>query len=295
MAQKYGGQFSPNGSDKAGTPKTAPLAGRPPAKGRARVNVLFFVALPLLLASIGDGAQEMAMGLGAFALIALGAWLTREGIDAQNAYEARSIARRPAIPRKIFGAIALALGVSVATLDTSIMDAVLYGVIAVILHLMAFGLDPLRDKAIEGVDTFQTDRVARAVDEAEKHLSAMADAIKSTKDRVAIARVDRFQSTARAMFRTVEDDPRDLSSARRYLGVYLLGARDATLKFAKLHSQSDDPSSKTDYMALLDDLETNFTAKHQALLSDNRTDLDIEIDVLRDRLQREGIRLPKGD
>ena len=52
---------------------------------------------------------------------------------------------------------------------------------------------------------------------------------------------------------------------------------------------------KADYTALLDDLEANFTAKNQALLSDNRTDLDIEIDVLRDRLQREGIRLNEGE
>ena len=110
-----------------------------------------------------------------------------------------------------------------------------------------------------------------------------------------IARVEQFQATARAMFRTVEEDPRDLSAARRYLGVYLLGAKDATVKFAKLYGQSHDPSVRADYTALLDDLEANFTAKNQKLLSDSRTDLDIEIDVLRDRLQREGIRLPQGD
>ena len=30
---------------------------------------------------------------------------------------------------------------------------------------------------------------------------------------------------ARAMFRTVEDDPRDLNPARKFLGVYLMAAR----------------------------------------------------------------------
>jgi len=43
-------------------------------------------------------------------------------------------------------------------------------------------------------------------------------------------------------------------------------------------------------MTLLDDLEANFTAKTQTLLTNNQDALGIEIDVLRDRLQREGIR-----
>ena len=42
---------------------------------------------------------------------------------------------------------------------------------------------------------------------------------------------------------------------------------------------------------LLSDLEEGFVAKTRSLLEDNNADLEIEIDVLRDRLQREGVRL----
>ncbi|MEP3345636.1 MAG: 5-bromo-4-chloroindolyl phosphate hydrolysis family protein [Litoreibacter sp.] len=294
MAQKFGGKFSPDGTQTTSQASTPPSIAKP-AKGRSRANLLFLAALPIVFTSIGESAAQMIVAIGAFALMALGAWLTRDGIDAQSAYEARTIARRPAIPRKLFGAVALGLGVGVATFDTSLMDGILYGIITVVLHLTAFGLDPMRDKSVDGVDTFQTDRVARAVDEAERHLQAMSDAIETAGDRTMTARVERFQATARSFFRTVENDPRDLTTARRYLGVYLLGAKDATIKFSKLYAQGRDPSVKADYASLLDDLEANFTAKNQALLSDNRTDLDIEIDVLRDRLQREGIRLNEGE
>ena len=92
------------------------------------------------------------------------------------------------------------------------------------------------------------------------------------------------------MFRTIEDDPRDLTSARKYLSVYLMGARDATVKFADFYARSGDAQAKADYTALLDDLEANFAAQTGKLLIDNRTDLDIEIDVLRDRLAREGVK-----
>ena len=116
----------------------------------------------------------------------------------------------------------------------------------------------------------------------------MKDAILRANDRQVELRVDRFAQTARAMFRTIEGDPRDLTAARKYLSVYLQGARDASVKFADLYGQTRDGQARADYLSLLDDLETNFASRTQALLSDNRTDLDIEIGVLKERLQREG-------
>ena len=174
MAERYGGKYSP---DKKAA---APLGGAQPTKGYARVNFLALAAVPILFSAFADGAAGLATSLLAFALIILAVWLTRSGIQAHEAYEARSIARRPAIPRKIFGAVSIGLGVGVATLDISLGDGILYGLIASALHLTAFGLDPMKDKSAEGIDEFQTDRVARAVDQAEEHLQAIQDAIKVT-------------------------------------------------------------------------------------------------------------------
>ena len=66
-----------------------------------------------------------------------------------------------------------------------------------------------------------------------------------------------------------------------------MGARDASVKFADLYAQNRDPQARSDYEALLTDLETNFASRTQKLLSDNHTDLDVEIQVLRDRLKLE--------
>ena len=163
-----------------------------------------------------------------------------------------------------------------------------------VLHLLSFGLDPLSDKGTDGMDTFQSDRVARVVDQAETYLKAMRDEVARAGDRDAEARVDTFESVVRNMLRTVEEDPRDLTAARRYLGVYLMGARDATTAFADVYSRSRDPKARDDYLGLLADLEKNFTAQTQKLLTDNAADLEIEIGVLRDRLAREGIRIDTG-
>ena len=148
----------------------------------------------------------------------------------------------------------------------------------------------MRDKGMEGVDTFQQDRAQRIVAEGEAHLKAMQDAILRTSDRRLEARVALFAATARDMFVRVEEDPGDIAAARRYLGIYLQGARDATIKFSDLYAQTHDPRARQDYENLLNDLETEFAARTRKLIEGGRTDLDIEIGVLRDRLAREGLR-----
>ncbi|MEZ5750637.1 MAG: 5-bromo-4-chloroindolyl phosphate hydrolysis family protein, partial [Paracoccaceae bacterium] len=94
----------------------------------------------------------------------------------------------------------------------------------------------------------------------------------------------------RDLLRAVQDDPSRLTAARRYLGVYLRGARDATIKFADLYGTSRDKVARDDYFALLDDLEENYLLRIETLKDTERQSLDIEIDVLRERLEREGLR-----
>jgi hypothetical protein len=71
------------------------------------------------------------------------------------------------------------------------------------------------------------------------------------------------------------------------MSVYLMGARDATVKFADHYAQTRDAAARSDYEALLTDLETTFAQKTTAFLSNSRTDLDVEVAVLRDRLKLE--------
>jgi 5-bromo-4-chloroindolyl phosphate hydrolysis protein len=303
VARQFGGKFSPEASRDADddTPPTrGAYDGARVEPAGARVNLLFIPAISLVFMAFGDGAIALALALAAAAILTAGAWLTREGLRAQAAYDARRVARRPAFPRKLAGSLLIGLGIALAAFKTQgtwadpgaagIAAAALYGGLAAGLHVVAFGLDPMKDKGMEGIDSFQQDRVARVVDEGEAYLSAMSDAIERAGDPKAAARVERFQTTARELFRTVEEDPRDLSAARRYMTVYLRGARDATIRFADINARTRDRQARADYIALLDDLEQNFAARTRAMLLDDRADLTIEIEVLRERLQREGVR-----
>ncbi|MEM1352136.1 MAG: 5-bromo-4-chloroindolyl phosphate hydrolysis family protein [Pseudomonadota bacterium] len=292
MAQRFGGKYSPKGAPQAQSQSESSYIGSRVDPVGARANLMFLPAVVLTISALFQGALGLVLGLAGAGTLVLSAWLLRGGLQAEAAYLDRKVARRPAIPRKMLAAALAGAGVVLAGLchDSGVIAAVLYGVATTGLHLVAFGVDPLKDKGMEGIDTFQQDRVARVVDEADAHLSAMTDALRRVGDRHINDRMAQFQSTVRKLIRTVEEDPRDLTAARKYLGIYLIGARDATTKFADIYTRNQDTAARDDYLELLDDLERNFVAKQEKLLLDDNSDLTVEIEVLRDRLDREGVR-----
>lgn len=293
MAKRYGGHYSPEAAPDASAPIQNPYKNAQPDPIGLRSNLMFVPPAVLVLFSLMDGAAGLALGLIGGGFWTAAAWMLREGLRAESAYNARRVARRPALPRKLAAALLTGVGGALAAwkAEPGLLIAAVYGSAALGLHIAAFGFDPMKDKGVEGIDDFQQSRVARVVDDAEEYLTAMRDAALRAQDRQIEARVEQFQSVARDLFRTVEEDPRDLTAARKYLTVYLQGARDATVKFADIYGRSSDAQARADYLSLLDDLEQGFAARNRKMLLEDRSDLTIEIDVLRDRLQREGVHL----
>lgn len=299
MAERYGGKYSPggrSGQDRSGQNGRGARTSRRGAKiepGGARVNLLYLPAVLLFATTLWSGPVVLAWGIGGAAAWAGAAQLTREGLRAEQEFLSRKLARKPALPRKMLGSLLLGLGTGFAAMahETGPLGAVIYGGLAALLHFAAFGPDPLRNRATpEGLDQYQQDRVAQVVERAEVELGAMTRAIQRLNDRVLAHRVSEFEETARAMITRVEEDPRDLLQARKYLGVYLTGAREASEKFAEHYRQTHSPEARGQYEALLHDLQENFAAKTEKMLQDDATDMTIEIEVLRDRLRREGVR-----
>lgn len=300
-AQRYGGKYSrdpgPSGTSGADpAPPVPPFRNRRASRISTRARLMFFLPLPLLFAGLGairrGSAIEMVAELGGFAALLASAWLLNEGLRAEAAYDARAVAKPPAIPRKLFAAVLT--GVAIAGLDLVSLDrpplaALAFGLAGTAAQILAFGLDPMRRKGMEGVDDFAGERVARAIDQAEALVRDTIAAASRIGDARVAGRIERLCDQARDLFRAVERDPRDLGKARAFLSVYLLGLRDATVKFADLYSRTRDPATLESYESLLADLETSFAKQRTHLLEDNRSDLDVEIEVLRERLQQDGL------
>lgn len=112
MAERFGGKHSPGAKPTPGGIK-APAARR--SRAGARVNFMFIAPVFMLWRAFTSEPVVMAQWLAAFGLVLLSAFLMREGLKAQDAYESRAIARRPA-PRKIMSAVAMGAGLGVAGL-----------------------------------------------------------------------------------------------------------------------------------------------------------------------------------
>src|SRR6056297_236539 len=196
MAKRYGGQHSPTGQRPGAAPRDTVTAerlevpsfkGRTPMRHGAKINMLFVLPVIALGATLFSfpPVTELATELAGIAALFLGAWLTRDGVRAEDAFNERKVAKRPAIPRKMFGSVATGLGVGLLIFggQWQILPAVIIGALAGGLHLFSFGLDPMKDKGIAGADRIQTERVARKIDEAERVMDQMKDTIKRARDR----------------------------------------------------------------------------------------------------------------
>ncbi len=270
-------------------------AGRQVRSTSMRATLLFVWPSFLLVGAVGALFEGDALGVAWMSACWLGlmlaAGLTRTGVAAAAAYHARAVAKPPAFPRKLFGAGLTALGVGAAhwfgSLD--IAGAAIFAAMAGGLHVAAFGPDPLRAKGVDGLEGAALDDAVTKIETARALLGEMKTAIAETGDRALETRVASLAASAEQVIARIERDPRDLRRARRFLSVYLVGARDAAVKFARAWAENPAPEMRADYAALLDDLERSFAAQADALLEDDRTALDVEIEVLRDRLKMEGV------
>ena len=311
MAQRFGGKYSPGGSTSGSnaTPPPNKFAGKAAKSVDVRSLLMFVLPTPLLFAAIGavgDSGIQMIAFLVAYAVLMFGAFLLREGQKAQAEYDARAIAKPPAFPRKVCAAVLAGIGVFIASwmaappaeggalaqaaaFGGTLINGLIFGALTTGAHLVAFGIDPMKAKGLEdrNIGHAEMERVTAAIDKAEGKLKRIEDLAHKMRDREIDDRVTRLNSVVRDMIKLVEEDPRDLSRARKFLGVYLKGAEDATRKYAENHERLNDPKLREDYLALLTDLEAGFQRGKDSLLVDDRADLEVEIEVLRERLDQE--------
>lgn len=262
-----------------------------------RTRAMFFVPIPLLFmglySAVTGSAIEMAGRFGGFALFMAAAWLLLQGQKAQHAYEARDVARPPVIPRKLFASITTGIAAAVTGLFGFLplmndpLTTTVYAVMATVLHSISFGLDPMTSKGLKGYSKQDANRLLAALEQGERLLDETVAAANTFPNRRLQQKVTQLVEQARDVFRAIEKDPRDLQRSRKFMAVYVQGARDATVKLAQLKSHQPGQQEYADYEHLLADLEQHFFRQRQNLLLNDRSELDVEVEVLRERIKQE--------
>ena len=269
----------------------------PAARGvGVRGLLLYVLPLPLLLgAVIGLGAGHLDAFLGdgsGFALLMAGAWLNRRGIRAARAEQRVRFVRLQRWPLKTLAGALTALGAGVAAyfaaghgLPISLAFA---GVAGLGFHL-AYGFEPLARPQPFDIGDERARQVAEALGEAEARLLEVERSAAAMTNPELKARVRRISAQGRDILNQIAERPTDLFRARKFLNVYLEGVQQVAEGYARAHRKADSRELEQSFRNVLITVEEVFDEQRQKLIKTDLMDLDVQIEVLKKQLEREGI------
>ncbi len=258
---------------------------------------LFLVPLPLLIVIV-SGLMTGSFFRILSAACALGlAWTAGWFLRQARRYEIEATRRKWARATRVpwrFSAAVFAGG-SALLVTTLLMEHNLFvGLLAAIGGfagvVLAYGFDPQYDSK-QNVARFgvTTEEIVEALDEAEANLAQIQQSAKSIGNSELKMRLGRIVDKTRGILSLIEEDPKDLRRARKFLKVYLKGARDVTRQYAKTHTQQQDDTLETNFRNVLTSIEEVIEEQHAKLLENDVLDLDVKIEVLEAQLKHEGI------
>ncbi len=262
--------------------------------------ILYLLPLPLLIKAFWELVAKGRFGgfvlsLALFALFILGAELTRRGIAKGWDFRERKIALAGGAPLKTVGAGIIGL----ATFLTAFLAAaqtlpasIAIGLGSLLGIFLTYGLDPRGSKGLGADAGITVEEVQTALGEARGRIGAIEEAAKRfTGDKVYEMRqkVRDVVAAASKVLHLIEEDPRDLRRARKFLNVYLDSAKTVTENYASVSAKAHTPEMEAKYGAVLDDLKKTCEEQYAKLLENDTLDLDAQIEVLKTRLTREGL------
>lgn len=267
-----------------------------PKRPLVRGLLLFLLPLPLLIAlltALGRGQFGAVVGTGAgFGLFMLAAVTARAGLRAERKYEQRSLAQAPRLPLKILGGLLLGLAAgftAVAAAGYGLLMGLAFGVAALAGYFLSYGLDPHRDKFDAGQIGVSAEEVLAALEEGERAIQTIEEARARLRNQELRDRLGRIIAQARQILKGIEDDPKDLRRARKFLVVYLEGAQRVTQGYARAHERLEPGQLEDNFRRVLDSIEQVFAQQQAKLMEDDALDLDVQIEVLQKQLQQEGM------
>jgi hypothetical protein len=102
-------------------------------------------------------------------------------------------------------------------------------------------------------------------------------------------RLQRIAGQGRAVLEQIVTRPEERFRARKFLNVYLEGAERVASRYAKTHRLVRGRQLEQNFRNVLVQIETVFGRQLNRLSERDLFDLDVQIEVLRQQLEREGI------
>jgi len=244
----------------------------------------FLGLLPAVAAAIAlvrGRAEDFGYGAALAAAFFLAGWLLRRGLPPA----------RPALPYRTLAALALGgatFGVARFLAGHDLLVSLLFGFLALAGAVLAYGSEILPSRGeLRSADEADAQRILAEAREKLQRLSRARYQIQGAPELA--QRVDGVRAWIEKILARIEEDPRDLRRARKFLVVYLDGASDVAEKYVAYQQKGEAESFAPRFTALLEEMERVSAEQHEKLLHNDTLDLDVQIQVLSDRLKKEGV------
>ncbi len=256
-------------------------------------TLLFLMPMPVLIGAVihlvkGNIFSSLTAGA-LFAGFMVAATVARHGFKLESKFKQKKLAKAPGTPFKSVAAIILAITTGLTAFflsDYSFLASILIGFATLAGFYLAYGMDPRRDKTGNISLGVSADEVFEALEAAEIKIATIETARKNISNIAFDQHLKRIIEKARGILALIEEDPKDLTRARKFLKVYLDGTARVTESYAKTHGR--DATTEvldSNFQEVLDSIEKTFDEQHKQLLENDQFDLDVKIEVLKTQLK----------
>jgi len=260
---------------------------------KAKKGYLLYIFLaPLFLAVIlaltERNISAFLLNLTAFGLFYTTAKLNTLGLANEFKYHQEKLTKAPKRPYKTFSATLLGISTFFTTTiagGESLFTGLFLSLISSVGYYLYYGLDPRNDK-LENIGDISADLVLKTISEAkskllkiEKHIDEISnDALLQKKLSLAVEK-------AEYIIQTIQEDPKDIRVARKFLVVYIDGLENVTNAYTSMDEADIKKETKEKLHQLLEDVERRFDKELMRLKKNNEFDLDVNIDVLQQQIK----------
>jgi len=259
--------------------------------------LLYLLPLPLLLTlffSLLNGEFRLIIVNGiAYALFLIGASVARRGFVIEYKYKHSILAKAPKIKYKSIASVII----TIATFFTSyfatangLFLSILLGLVSFVGFYLYYGLDPSIDKVGELNIGVSAEDVIEITSKAKDRVENIKKLKNTIADLEVNSKLDSIIKETQSIITAVEQNPNDLSRARKFFNVYLHRTEKITQEYTNnVKSKNIDSKMKANYIHLLETVEKTIQQQKERLNEDDITRLDVQIEALTKQLKNEGV------
>jgi 5-bromo-4-chloroindolyl phosphate hydrolysis protein len=255
-----------------------------------RGNFLYIFLAPLfiaiILALIARNVPAFVLNTIAFGLFFATAKLNTIGLTKEYEYHTTTLTKAPSVPYKMITASML----GISTLFTasiaggeSLLIGFFLGAIATVGYFLYYGFDPRVDK-LDNIGDISAAFVIETLAEARGKLADVEENMRLIKATGVHDKLRVATDKAYEILNNIEEDPKDLRVARKFIIVYIDGIKKVTESYTNMKEDEINAETKEKFSMLLSDVEKKFDKEIIRLKKNNQFDLDVQIDVLKEQI-----------